>query len=89
MIILIIDHPSIFRHIRNIFISTLVSFNLVEYLLVDTGSVEIYLLSAKGAIGLSFLEGKQALLADRMLLGTNQVRYVSGLVVLFRTISAR
>lgn len=58
MVILIIDHPSIFRHIRNIFIATLYCFNLVEYLLVDTGSVEIDWRSAEGAIGLSFLEGK-------------------------------
>ena len=58
VVILIISNPSIFRHIRNIFIANLVCSNLVQDLLVDTGFVEIYLLSAKGAIGLSFLEGK-------------------------------
>ena len=41
MIILIIDHPSIFRHIRNIFIANLVCSNLVQDLLVDTGFVEV------------------------------------------------
>ena len=83
MVVLIVDHPSVFRHISSILIATGVCLHLAQDLLVDAGSVEVDLLSAEGAVGLSFLEGEKALLADGVLLGANQKRCISRLVVLF------
>ena len=79
----VIDDPDVLRNVRD---RTVTSGRCggdrqsIKNLLVDTGSVEVNVLSAKGTFGV--FKRKKALLTDHMLIGADQDRLVSEPVVL-------